>query len=221
MNAQDLKLDYFKFYDVYNYRVDYRVALHGQFDEEPEQAELLLLSYFGNPVSKNQEPIYNRNAHLTWYQLYQPIPEPTRTVVIKNQFGQQEIVIGRPFALLAPALKQERGSQFPVKLDHFKLYKVLEGQPVDQSVALQDQFSSDEVRIICPIAFGVPVKKQYQEHEAPLYNPDAHLLIYRITPRSVQQARPVRDQFGKRFLSFLRSVALAVPSVKLEWNEMD
>lgn len=220
MNAQDLKLDYFKIYDVGDYKVDYQVRLQGQFDEEPQDAELTLLSYFANPVSKNGEPIYNRNAHLTWYRLYSQIPEPTRNVMVENQFGQQKIIIGKSPALLAPARKQERGSQFPVDLDHFKLYWVLEGEPVNQGVELKDQFSGEEAKVFYPLFFGVPVQKEYQGNVSPIHNKKAHLLIYKITPRSLQQARAVRDQFGMRYLFFLRSVLLAVPGIKPEWEEL-
>lgn len=220
MNAQDLKLDYFKIYDVGDYKVDYRVRLQGQFDEEPEDAELMLLSYVANPVSKNGEPIYNRNAHLTWYWLYPRIPEPTRNVVVENQFGQQKIIIGKSPALLVPAQKRERGSQFPVDLDHFKLYWVLEGERVNQGVELKDQFVSEEAKVLYPLLFGVPVRKEYQGDVSPVHNAKAHLLIYRITPRSLQQARAVHDQFGTRYLFFLRSVLLAVPSIKPEWEEL-
>jgi hypothetical protein len=223
MDTQDLKLDYFKIYDVKDYRLRYRVTLQGQFDKEAEEAELLFLSYFANPVSKNQEPIYNRNAHLTWYWLYQPIPEPTRKVAVENQFGRQRILIGKPSALLAPAQKRQRGSQFPMDLDHFKLYWVLEGEPVNQGVELQDQFGDEGAKVLYPILFGVPVNKRYKEKVSPIRNKKAHLVIYRITPRPLQQAGAVRDQFsGRRYreLSFLRSVLLAVPSVKLEWKEV-
>lgn len=220
MNAQELKLDHFKIYDVMDNRVDYQVTLQGQFDEEPEEAELLVLSHFANPVSKNQEPLYNHNAHLTWYRLYQPMPEPTRTVVVENQFGQHTLLIGRPFALLAPAQKRERGSQFPVELDHFKLYRVLGGEPLDEQVTLQDQFGSQEARVIFPLAFGVPVRKAYLGHISPIHNEKVHLLIYRITSQPVREGRPVRDQFGRRYLCFFRSVGLAVPSLKQEWNEI-
>jgi len=221
MNAQDLQLDYFKIYDVMDYRVEHRVALQGQFDEEPENAELLLMSYFANPVSKNQEPLYDPNAHLAWYWLHQPIPEPMRVVVVENQFGRTKFVIGRPAALLAPAQKRERGRHFPEKLDHFKLYWVLRGEPVEKEVTLQDQFGSEETRVLYPIAFGVPVQKEHEGRVYPIHNDRAHLLIHRIVPQSVRRGKVVRDQFGLRYLAFLQSVALAVPSIKLEWKELD
>ncbi|MGK7914493.1 MAG: hypothetical protein AB4038_02965 [Prochloraceae cyanobacterium] len=217
MNAQDLRLDYFKIYDVRDYRVNYRIDLQGQFDEEAEKAELFTLTHFATPVSKNQEPIYNRNAHLLWYRLYQPMPEPSRIVEVENQFGLMKIFIGKPYALLAPASK--RGNQFPVELDHFKLYQVLDGEPVNQKVALQDQFGSIEAKVLYPLFFGVPVKKTYRENVSPIYNEKAHLIIYRITPRSLQEVSYVRDQFDKYFLYCFRSLGLAVPSLKLRWNE--
>jgi len=222
MNAQELRLDYFNIYDVVDYRVDYQVALQGQFDEEPKKAELLSLSNFANPVSKNKEPIYNPHAHLTWYALYQPIPEPTRIVVVENQFGQQKIVIGMPRAFAAPAQKRQKGSQFPEDLDHFKLYWVLEGEPVSKVVALQDQFGIEEMgetKVSWPLALGVPVKKEYRGEVSPIHNEEAHLMIYRITPRSLKQGRGVRDQFDGRDLTFRLSVLLAAPSVKLRWEE--
>jgi hypothetical protein len=223
MEAQEIQLDYFNIYDVVDYRVEYQVILKGQFDEEPKEAWLLCLSHFANPVSKNNEPIHNPNAHLTWYSLCQPILEPARMVVVENQFGQQEIPIGKPHALLAPAKKEREESEFPDDLDHFKLYGVLEGEPVHQVVALQDQFGIEEAgetKVSFPLAFGVPVEKEYKGDVSPIRNHEAHLMIYRVTPRSLEQGRGVRDQFDGRDLTFLQSVLLAVPSVKLEWNEL-
>ncbi len=219
MNAEELKLDYFKIYDVADQRVEYRVALRGQFDEEPVDAELLVLTGFANPVSKNREPIHNRNAHLTWYWFYQPKPEPTRTVVVENQFGGQKILVGQARALLAPAQKRQRDSQFPADLDHYRLYWVLEAERLDIEVPLEDQFGSEETIVIDPVAFGVPVEKEYRRSVSPVHNKEAHLVIYRTITRPQQQAKSVRDQFGLRYLTFRRSVGLAVPSVKLKWDE--
>lgn len=221
MNARDLGLDYFKIYDVVDQRVEHWVALKGQFDDEPEKAELMVLSYFGNPARKNEEPLYDRNAHLCWYWLYQPIPEPMRTVAVENQFGQQKIVTGKPAALFVPAQKRERGSQFPKKLDHYKLYWVLRSERLDRNVTLQDQFGVEETRVLYPILFGVPVHKEYKDEVSPIHNDRAHLLVYRIMPRTMRQSKIVRDQFGRRYLTFLQSMALAVPGIKLDWEEMD
>ena len=232
MNAQDLRLDYFKIYNVVDRRVDYQVTLQGQSDRERKNAELLFLGCFANPVSKNGEPLYNPNAHLTWYQLYQPklTRPPTRRVVVENQFGKQKVLIGAPVdllrrrqqALFAPAQKGDEG-KFPVDLDHFKLYWVLKGGPLDNEiVALQDQFGSEEVTVTDPVAFGIPVKKEYKGKVSPIHNEKAHLMIYRITPQSRPpvEAVAVLDQFDRHYLDFGESIGLAVPSVKLEWEEL-
>jgi len=234
MNAQDLRLDYFKIYDVVEDRtVDYSVALQGQFDKERKiAARLLFLGCFANPVSKNGEPFYNPNAHLTWYQLYQPKLRwhPTRRVLVENQFGKQEIRIGGPLdlfrgrqpALLAPAQKGDEG-RFPARLDHFKLYFVVEGKPLDNEiVTLQDQFGSEEVTVTDLVAFGTPVKKEYKGKVSPIHNEEAHLMIYRITPQSPPSVESVAvlDQFDRHHLDLGDSLGLAVPSVKLKWEEL-
>ena len=218
MTARDLKLDYFKFYDVPNHRIGEWVTIQGQFDEAPERVNLLYLDGFGNAVSKNREPIFDRSSHLAWYAVFDPAPEPMRRVIVENQFGQQRLIIGPARGFLAPARKFVKGSVFPARLDHFKVYRVLEGAPVDQGVALQDQFGRDKVRVADPIGFAVPVSKEHGGTTTPVKNKRAHLVIYRITPRTVRKDALIRDQFGRRGIVTQRSVLLAAPSVKLDWK---
>ena len=220
MNAQDLRLDYFKIYSIRDVQVDYKVALKGQFDQEPEAAELMLLDYFATVVSKNDEPIYDKNANLTWYCLTTPFPEPQRVVQIENQFGQHEIVIGKARGLLAPAPRRSI-DLLRTRLDHFKLYEVLNGKALEQWVAIKDQFGEEKVEIYCPIYFGTPVQKTYNDKNSPIHNEKAHLIIYRITPTQ-RLIRPilVRDQFRQSYVQFLWDVGLAIPSLKLKWDEI-
>ncbi len=218
MTAKDHRLDYFKFYDVANDRISRDIMVQGQFDEEPEALELVYLNLFANPVSKNGEPIYDKHAHLIWYNVTDPIPDPTRVVVADNQFGTQKILTGRTIALLAPAQKVEPGSAFPIQLDHFKVYQVLDGEPVDRKVKLEDQFGAEEVEVRDPVAFAVPVKKEHGGHSFGINNEDAHLLLYRITPRWLQTSALARDQFGRHRISVYRGTLLAAPSRKVEWR---
>jgi hypothetical protein len=220
MNAKQLKLDYFKVYDIENNTLQDKVLLEGQFDKEPDRALLLVLNHFANAVSKNGEPIFNKNAHLTWYAIQQDFAEPTRQIVAENQFGKQKFLIGRALFLLAPAKKFEPGSVAPKGLDHFKVYQVLEGQPVNKSVKLQDQFGADEVKVGAPLLFGTPVKKVHAGTSVAIANPKAHLVIYGVTPRSLQKTVEVSDQFMHRRLHTLRSTWLATPSLKLEWKQV-
>ena len=210
-------LDHFLFYDVFAQDARHVVTLRGQFDEEPERAKLTHLDLFANPVVKDRGVIHDKNAHLSWYHLYDYVPDPSRVVAFKNQFGEQKVLIGRAIALLAPAQKYVPDSAFPKYLDHFKVYRVLRGAPVDRKVRLQDQFKSGEARVRWPVAFAVPVWKYHRGKSVEIQNKKAHLALYAVTPWYVKRGRVIRDQFGKRYLRFYRSVMLGVPSVKLKW----
>lgn len=221
MTAQDLKLDYFKFYDVENREVDGDVALRGQFDQRPVKMRLRLLDFFANPVSKNGEPMYDKNAHLTWYRGVQP-PEPPRRVVLENQFGKFDIRTGTPYGLLVPTQKLEPGSAFPAGLDHFKVYRLLDVEQTPGNVwKLRDQFGADEVKLRLPLYFAVPVVKRFAGKNYPIHNERAHLLIFSITTREIQKAIKLRNQFTRSTgVKVVRSLMLGAPSVKLEWKQL-
>ncbi len=220
MDAPELRLDYFQFYDVGNQDAGYVVGLQGQFDKYAEKVRLNYLNLFANPASKNGEPFYDKNAHLTWYDLYDPVPDPTRVVYYQNQFGEQKLITGRSYALLSPTQKRFKGSSFPEQLDHYKVYEVLEGEPANKAVKLEDQFGQSETRVYYPAFFGVPVKKWWEGQTFGIHNERAHLVFYKISPNSADQTVVTRDQFGQRLLHVFRSVLLAAPSVKLKWQEL-
>src|SRR5215467_869829 len=114
MTAQELRLDYFQVYDVGDREAAGDVLLRGQFDVNRLKMRVRLLDYFANPVSKNGEPLYDKNAHLAWYRGVQ-LPEPIRAVSLENQFGKFEIRSGSGYGLLVPTRKIEPGSAFPQK----------------------------------------------------------------------------------------------------------
>ncbi len=219
MTAKELRLDYFNFYDVPNQDAGYVVALQGQFDRQPERVRCNYVNLFANPVSKNGEPIYDKNAHFMWYDLYDPVPDPIRAVKFENQFGRQEAYIGRTYALLAPAQKRFRGSVFPEKLDHYKVYCVLRAARVEKGVKLKDQFGSCEAKVYDPVFFAVPVKKWWEGQTYGIHNEKAHLVLYRTYPACAGKPLVARDQFSARSLQAYRSVLLGVPSVKTGWKE--
>jgi hypothetical protein len=221
MTAAELKLDYFKIYDVANLELNRAFQLKGQFDERLQKIRLVLLDFFANPVSKNGEPIYNKNAHLAWYRGPQP-PEPTRFALVENQFGKIKIWIGNGGGLLVPTQKVEPGSVFPQGLDHYKVYRVLDwDQAPEAKLKLRDQFDSDEVKLIRPIFFAVPVLKRAGAKVFRIQNERAHLLIMAITPRSFQKRIRVRNQVHRSAaVQVVRSVMLAAPSLKHEWKAL-
>ena len=219
MNAQELRLDYFTFYDVAHQRIEDVVRLQGQFDQEPERVRLLCLNLFANPASKNEERLYDKNAHLNFYTVYDPAPEPTRVVKYENQFGSGRLLTGRTYGLLAPTQKVERGSSFPERLDHYKFYQVLRGEPLGREVVLEDQFGRQKTEIFDPFFFAVPVQKWFEGETHRVHNEKTHLVIYRIYPKTVERTVKTRDQFGSKIQSTVRLVLLAAPTLKLHWEE--
>ena len=219
MTAMELKLDYFKIYDVENRQVQADVLLRGQFDPRAQRMRLALLDFFANPVSKNDERIYDKNAHLTWYRGLQA-GEPMRQVVVENQFGKFDIRTGTGYGLLVPSQKVEAGSAFPKTLDHYKVYRLVDVEQVPTvTLKLRDQFGTDEVALRFPMYFAVPVMKKYGDKKYPIQNERAHLLIFGITPRNAQRQVTVRNQFARGVtVRVVRSVMLAAPSLKLNWK---
>lgn len=221
MTAKDLKLDYFKIYDVENREATADVLLRGQFDQRGVKMAVRLLDFFANPVSKNGEPIYDKNAHLAWYRGVQPA-EPARRVVLENQFGKFEIRTGTGYGLLVPSQKVETGSVFPKLLDHYKVYRLLDVvQSPERALKLRDQFGAEEAKLRLPLYFAVPVSKRHGDKTYAINNERAHLLIFSITSKEVQKSIKVRNQFAAgASVRVVRSVMLAAPSVKLEWKPL-
>jgi hypothetical protein len=211
-------LDHFLVYTVTPEQVNINVQLKGQFDQDYKWANLRYRDRFLNPVDKNQEGILNPFAHLNWYRIDAP-QEPQRTLSVNNQFGQQVLVIGNAVALLAPTEKIEDGSQFPQGLDHYKIYRVLQGQSVMWQVDLTDQFGNHTNIAGQPVFFGVPVEKIHNGELFPINNPKDHIVFYQINPYPVNEFRPTVDQFGGNPMQTNDAVLLGVPTDKLAWQQ--
>jgi hypothetical protein len=219
MTAQELKLDYFRIYDIENCQAKGSILTKGQFDRAVTKGQLQVLDLFAACTMKNKEPLFNKYAHLTWYRLFQEPTEPTRMVTVRNQFGDASLWIGKVEALLCPAQKLESGSEPPSNLDHFKVYRVLDyGKPPNVVVMLKDQFGSEKAEVLIPDFFAVPVWKKAGRKEYPVVNPKAHLVIYRTSQKLLAKKTFASDQFGKWPVQLIRGVALAVPSLKLKWK---
>ncbi len=218
--SEDYHLDHFLFYDVDNHETGATVLLQGQFDKEPKKVDVRYLDLFANPVGKlhgeTQCPILDPQAHLSFHVISQE-PEPTRVIVLRNQFGTQQILVGNAQALLAPAKKEPEGGS--ERLDHYKCYRVLEGRPVEAEVLLSDQFTKRPTVVLDPVLFAVPVEKHHNDRVYKIQNEKDHLTLYRIRPFSVKEKRATADQFGEPTLRFYRAVLLGAPTTKIEWGE--
>ncbi len=218
------QLDHFKVYDVEDRDVQHRVRLTGQFDTQGLEADVVTLTHFANPVAKtpqgqNTVKIKDRHAHLTWYAIKQPAPEPRRTVRFENQFGLQSIDLREPRFLLVPTRKtSDPDSQFPGRLDHYKCYHIVRVNvgPQAPPLRLEDQFGvQDNVLVNDPVLFCLPVVKEREgEQPAPIRNKRDHLAVYPITPQQVEKDVKYRNQFEEDGLRVRQSVWLGVPSRK-------
>ncbi len=224
MHAKELKLDYLKFYDVADREAAGDIMVRGQFDlERGKKMQLTLLDYFGNPVMKDGEPLYNKHAHLAWYRGVGPI-EPLREVTLENSFGKFTVKAGKAQGLLVPTEKVERGSAFPKEFDHYKVYRLLDSElSLDKEVALEDQFGSERTTILSPRYLAVPVSKRHGRKIQHIYNEHAHLLLFDIKTSVFEKKIKIRNQFAPKIgiaVKLMYSLMLAVPSIKREWKEI-
>ena len=116
MDARKLQLDYYKFYEIEQRpEVRHSIRLQGQFDRLPEKEIITKLQLVASPVMKNGEPFYDRNAHITMYQLGRVpwLMSPGWRIKTESQFGVLKFTISYDFALLAPAKKHEEGFRPP------------------------------------------------------------------------------------------------------------
>jgi hypothetical protein len=184
---------------------------------------------FGNPASKGNEEIYNKDAHLAWYKIYRSTdPLETWRVILENQFGKQEILIRGVRAVLVPAQKGivlpgRTGFSKATKLDHYKVYRVLWSESVNKQKQFRDQFHRIDTGVYYPTGFAVPVTKEHQGKSFSIINEKAHLTIYKIKPSGdMRKVINVRDQFGTfRHLRIGVAYFLGVPSRKIKWEKVE
>jgi len=216
----EFRLDHYQVYAISHQPApDMTIFLRGQFDKNQFlKANLSRYIRFLNPVQKNNEPMYNRHAHLNWYYL-ETDPEPVRKVSYYNQFGTQTIKIQNAVGLLVPTLKRESDAEFPDKLDHYKVYEVVSAEPVEIPVVLKDQFVSHENRAIVPRYFAVPVEKRHEDAYYQVVNKEDHLVFYALSLKEFQEYRPTWDQFGDHEMKTRYIEMLGVPTKKIAWSQ--
>ena len=85
------------------------------------------------------------------------------------------------------------------------------------NVFLTDQFGEANAQVLSAQVFCNPVEKIHNDVVTPIRDPDAHLLMYRITTdvRDPLRKVAVSNQFGKeQILEVSRAFLLAVPTQK-------
>jgi hypothetical protein len=226
-------LDHFKFYEVVGGPdVDEVLPeVRDQFYTGIQEVEVESLRYFGNPVAKTDDgvltPIGDSDRHLTLYDITTPTIQ-SWVVEVDNQFGLQELTVSGPVMLAVPTWKEEHG--LPMWLDHFLLYKVIEGEDVQEVVDLDDQWHLEsDVEVHRPVYFANPAGKASPYIDwnpgMPLIieNPDEHLVFYEIVGESYQGNVIILNQLHQQqeTLSVSDPEFLAVPSEKISFEQAE
>jgi hypothetical protein len=178
---------------------------------------------FCNPANKNNEGINDPTAHLMCYDINQATPFQPRHVLVNNQFGEQELVVTKPYQLCNPATKDGVGNFEELDLDHMKCYRVRRavGSPrVNPTITVQDQFETRTAQVFRPHILCNPVSK----NNSGIRNDECHLVCYRLRaslPIFRSQPITVEDQFSSQSLDALRGVCgsvdyVCLPSSKTE-----
>jgi hypothetical protein len=212
-------LDHYKVYQVEPRPENFGIYTMGQFDENWTFANVVRYTRHLNPVSKNDEGIIDKNAHLSWHDIFEEANTQPKQVFIHNQFGPQVIRVYEAVAILTPTDKVEPGSYLPEELSHYKVYRA-DGQSDQRFVTLEDQFGFQKTVASEILYFAVPVYKYHNGNIYPPTNPDEHLTFYRIDPEPPDQQRLVIDQFGDREMITRESELLAVPTIKEGWQNL-
>jgi len=228
-------LDHFKFYDVVG-GPDADVVLPkvgDQFYTGTQEVEAQSLRYFGNPVEKTHDgevtEIGDSDRHLALYDITTPTTQ-NWVVEVDNQFGAQELTVSGPVMLAVPTQKEEHG--WPVWLDHFLLYKVIDGQDVQEVVDLEDQWHLEsDVQVHRPVYFANPAGKIHPyvdwDPSMPLIiqNPNEHLVFYEIIGGTYQGSVGILNQLFREPEQETISVSdpqfLAVPSDKMSFEQVE
>jgi hypothetical protein len=225
-------LDHFKFYQVVGGpHVDVVLPKVGdQFYTGVEEVEVGSLRYFGNPVAKTHDGVVTEigdtDHHLTLYDITTPTVQHW-AVEVDNQFGPQELTVTGPVMLAVPTLKEGHGP--PMWLDHFLLYRVIDGEDVQVTVDLEDQWHKEsDVEVYHPVYFANPAGKisPYVDWNPSdpliIQNPDEHLVFYQIAGEPYQGNVGIQNQFHQQeILSVSEAELLAVPSQKIGFEPVE
>lgn len=215
--------DHFFLYEANGTFEGTKVTLMDQFSREIKRAKVMDIDYFGNPVSKNGSKIFDKNAHLAWYKIYEK-PESDvpvkRVVVFENQFGKQKCLLGKPVYICVPTYKIEEGLSFPEKLNHFKAYKVLKWKFEGRNVKLKDQFHKEDVEgfVKKPLYFCNPVVK----NRGTIKDKEFHLTCYLVDTEGIPLRKvKIKNQFEKGVLEMKGGRVLCVPTKKISWKKLE
>jgi hypothetical protein len=181
----------------------------------------LIFDRFSTPAEKILEdgtdyPIINDVVHMDWWN-FKPVPSK-HVVIVTDQFGQNQWVVGSAHYLLTPSLKNvnpdPRGGPPPPVWNHYLCYDALKGPLLNQRVTLIDQFGNVQVVVLAAKYFCNPVEKNDQGKIYPIIDKTAHLACYQVdNPLPDINNITTIDQFGFWKTTIDRNDCLCVPAL--------
>jgi copper(I)-binding protein len=224
-------LDHFKFYEIVDgpYVGDVMQQVEDQFYTGIDEVQVWYPRYFGNPVAKTYAgtttPIGDEDHHLMLYDITTRTTQTWR-VDVDNQFGEQSLTVTGPVMLAVPTIKEEHDP--PRWLDHYLLYKVIEGEDVQKVVDLEDQWHKEsDVEVHRPVYFANPAGKVPPNIDwspgmpLTLHNTEDHMVLYEIVGETFQKDVRIHNQLHEQqqTISVEEPTLLAVPSEKVSFEE--
>lgn len=216
-----LKLDHFVIYEIKaDSKPTAEVKYKGQFDRDFQPLKVGNFVLFGYPCSKDKGKVLEKNEFLAIFKA-QGEKQPKREVVTKNQFGEQELILGQIWGIVAPTTGL--GPAKPKVLDHYVAYEVLEASESssDRDVEIEDEFSGSGATIVKPAFFCVPIDKIHGKTTTKIQNPKAHLTIYEIkSAEEKPKGFGFQNQFQSGDASRTNRKFIALPTLKLAWEAL-
>jgi hypothetical protein len=229
VNPGPFRLDHFLCYLIQPPQFEGKPGLTmlDQFNPKPIPFTLTSRELLCNPVSKNNEPIINRQGHLTAYTMQGPATEPRNIpVIVGNQFGEnQRYVVIRAMRFMVPTGKELQPTTPltnvppppPIpRLDHYACYQVKPEAAFQQrNVVLQDQFGRLEGEVYEPAFLCNPAEKLIDNRPAgEVIDRRDHLMCYALKTGFQPKKALIHNQFETREIEAARPAFLCLPSTK-------
>jgi len=196
-----------------------------------------LMNYFwSNPLTiKNGEDVtYDPRVHQTWWSLgFGPIPTQRHEIVVGHQFGTFNFVVQDAVWLANPADKNDQippPIEWPIWANHYLCYMIVEGEPLNRTLVMDDQWGPHSNVALDPYCFCNPVEKVLPDGDTwPIVDAEAHLTCYWVNMIPASQQFYFDDQFVRngyrvagweRLICFPSTKDEALPAEETNWGRI-
>jgi hypothetical protein len=207
------------------------VSLLNQFSSTAFKPKFNPVDLHCNPALKvangKKFPPKSPSFHLFCFAITGKQAPNAHVVAVSNQFGRAKLTTGAPNQFCLPSLKSLQTPPVfnppapnEIRPDHFTCYpvKVKAGAfKPPASVMVRDQFSTALVPVTvgAPQELCVPTQKMIRGAiKAPITNPAAHLLCFRVSKTPAISPVWDQNQFGTGELNIGLTRLLCLPSAK-------